>query len=48
MGIQVPGSERRAFDEVLAKINYRYREETHNPAYRQYLGNLEIDRENLP
>ena len=38
VGIQVPRSERRAFEETLDGINFRYWEETSNPAYRLYLG----------
>ncbi len=40
VGVQVPDGERAAFAAVLDRIDYRYWEETGNPAYRQYLGNL--------
>ena len=38
VGVQVPGNERRAFEQVLDEINYRYWEETENCAYQLYLG----------
>lgn len=37
LGVQVPRSERRQFQQVLDDINYRYWEETNNKAYRLYL-----------
>jgi threonine dehydratase len=38
IGIQVPGGERRAFEQVLDGIRYPYSEETGNRAYQLYLG----------
>ncbi len=40
VGAQIPRPERAEFEAVLEAIGYRYWEETDNPAYRQYLGNL--------
>ncbi len=40
VGVQVPEQERGDFDAVLEKVDYRYWEETDNPAYQQYLGKL--------
>jgi threonine dehydratase len=38
VGIQVARAERRALEQVLDEINFRYWEETDNPAYKLYLG----------
>lgn len=38
VGIQVGKAERRGLEQVLAGINFRYWEETDNPAYKLYLG----------
>ncbi len=38
VGVQVPKSERRAFEQVLADINFRHWDETDNRAYQLYLG----------
>ncbi len=38
VGIQVGRAERRQFEQVLDRINYRYWEETDNRAYQLYLG----------
>jgi threonine dehydratase len=38
VGVQVAKSERRAFERVLDKINFRYSDETENRAYQLYLG----------
>ncbi|MEP0203843.1 MAG: threonine ammonia-lyase, biosynthetic [Halioglobus sp.] len=38
VGVQVARSERRAFRKVLDEIDFRYWEETDNPAYELYLG----------
>ncbi|MCB1676110.1 MAG: threonine ammonia-lyase, biosynthetic, partial [Halioglobus sp.] len=38
LGLQVPAAQRRALERVLDRINYRYWEETDNPAYQLYLG----------
>ena len=38
VGVQVPKSERRAFEQVLGEINYRHWDETDNRAYQLYLG----------
>ena len=37
-GVQVPKAERGEFAAHLAKLGYAYVEETHNPAYRLFLG----------
>jgi len=39
VGIQVRKAERRQFEQVLDRINFRYWEETDNRAYQLYLGN---------
>ena len=41
VGVQVPRSERRAFEKVLDKIGYRHWDETENQAYQLYLGQRE-------
>jgi len=38
VGMQVPRGEKAAFRAFLKQINYRYWEETDNPAYRVFLG----------
>jgi len=38
VGIQVPARERRAFENVLDQIGFRYWDETGNRAYELYLG----------
>ena len=38
VGVQVLKSERRAFEQVLADINFRHWDETDNRAYQLYLG----------
>lgn len=38
VGMQVPPDERKQFSEFLDKLGYVYRDETHNPAYLQFLG----------
>jgi threonine dehydratase len=40
VGVQVPDGERGEFEGVLDEVGYPFHEETGNPAYRQYLGNL--------
>ena len=37
-GIQVPDEDRQRFDQFLAKLGYRYWEETSNPVYKLFLG----------
>jgi len=37
LGVQLPRRERRAFEAVLDRLQYPYREETGNRAYRLYL-----------
>ncbi|HSW23776.1 MAG TPA: threonine ammonia-lyase, biosynthetic [Burkholderiaceae bacterium] len=37
VGIQVPASDRAAFDEFLATLAYPYTEETRNPVYKLFL-----------
>ncbi|RLA47316.1 MAG: threonine ammonia-lyase, biosynthetic [Gammaproteobacteria bacterium] len=41
LGVQAAKNERRAFEEVLDQINFRYWEETDNSAYQLYLGREE-------
>lgn len=38
VGIQVPPSDEREFQEFLAKVGYDWQEESGNPAYRMFLG----------
>ncbi len=38
VGMQVPPSDRIAFEDFLARLGYEYAEETANPAYRMFLG----------
>jgi threonine dehydratase len=38
VGMQVPKADMRAFRTFLSQLNYRYWEETDNPAYRLFLG----------
>ena len=38
VGIQVPDADRKRFDQFLAKLGYRYWEETSNPVYKLFLG----------
>lgn len=38
IGIQVPKKERKALQEVLERVNFRYWDETDNRAYQLYLG----------
>lgn len=38
VGIQVPDSDRNRFDQFLAKLGYRFWEETNNPVYKLFLG----------
>jgi len=37
VGMQVPESDARAFDDFLDMLGYPYKEETNNPAYRLFL-----------
>jgi len=37
VGIQVPDGEMKAFLKDLGNINYRFWNETNNPAYQQFL-----------
>jgi threonine dehydratase len=37
-GMQVPGDQQRAFKRFLTQLNYRYWDETGNPAYELFLG----------
>jgi threonine dehydratase len=39
VGVQLPKSERRAFEQILVELKFPYYEETHNRAYQLYLGN---------
>ena len=38
VGMQVPQGKRAALKKALDRLGYRFWEETHNPAYREYLG----------
>ena len=38
VGMQVPPRDKRKFRAFLARVGYPYREESHNPAYRLFLG----------
>ena len=38
IGVQVPKSERKQFERVLDRVNFKYSEETSNRAYQLYLG----------
>jgi threonine dehydratase len=38
VGMQVPRAEKRAFKAFLTQLNYRYWDETGNPAYELFLG----------
>ena len=38
LGVQVPQGERRAFEETLSGLNFRYWDESDNRAYQLYLG----------
>ena len=38
VGMQVPPSDKKAFQQFLAKVGYPYRDETRNLAYRLFLG----------
>ncbi|MFT7598715.1 MAG: threonine dehydratase [Acidimicrobiales bacterium] len=38
VGMQVPESEKQSLNEVLGALGYRHWDETHNPAYRLFLG----------
>ena len=42
VGIQIPDSEMGAFLGKLAKLNYRFWNETDNPAYHQFLGGASV------
>jgi threonine dehydratase len=36
--MQVPPEDKHKFSAFLAKVGYPYCDETHNPAYRLFLG----------
>jgi threonine dehydratase len=38
VGMQVPQGKRAGLRKALDRLGYRFWEETHNPAYREYLG----------
>ncbi|MGZ8164523.1 MAG: threonine ammonia-lyase, biosynthetic [Methylobacter sp.] len=40
MGVQMPNSERKAFQQCLDGLGFAYREETENPAYRLFSGGM--------
>ena len=42
VGIQIPDSEMGAFLGKLARLNYRFWNETDNPAYHQFLGSASV------
>ncbi len=37
-GLQVPSEERKELEAVLKDLDYRFKDETNNPAYRHFLG----------
>lgn len=39
LGVQLPRSERRAFEQLLGELNFPFWEETNNRAYQLYLAN---------
>ncbi|MFT7559611.1 MAG: threonine dehydratase [Flavobacteriales bacterium] len=39
VGLQVPKAERKQLESILDELNYRYWDETKNPAYQFFLGN---------
>jgi threonine dehydratase len=43
VGVQVRKSERKQFEQVLDRINFKYSEETNNPAYKLYLGTSQAE-----
>ncbi|MDD5577911.1 MAG: threonine ammonia-lyase, biosynthetic [Methylobacter sp.] len=40
IGVQIPNSERKAFQQCLDGLGFSYREETENPAYRLFSGGM--------
>jgi threonine dehydratase len=40
MGVQMPNSERKAFQQCLDGLGFAYQEETENPAYRLFSGGM--------
>jgi threonine dehydratase len=40
VGVQVPPAELEAWQAFLADLPYQHWEETHNPAYRLFLGEV--------
>ncbi len=38
MGIQMPKSERKEFEQRLAEVGFEFKEETKNPAYQLFIG----------
>ena len=40
LGVQLPKSEKKAFQECLERQAVEYHEQTHNPAYQLFVGNL--------
>jgi threonine dehydratase len=42
VGVQVRKSERKQFEQVLDRINFKYCEETNNQAYKLYLGSRQV------
>ncbi len=40
LGLQLPRAERRAFEQLMNRLNLRFWEETDNRAYRIYLGTI--------
>ncbi len=41
MGVQMPKSERKEFQQRLESVGFEYQEETHNPAYSIFVGGSE-------
>lgn len=44
VGVQVPDSDRDAFQTFLDELGYPWVDETDNPAYRLFLGNSQADK----
>jgi threonine dehydratase len=42
MGVQMPKSDRKAFQHCLDALGFEYKEQSHNPAYRLFVGGSEM------
>jgi len=40
LGVQMPQSEKRDFQQSLNELGFEYQEETKNPAYNIFLGGM--------